>query len=232
VRFWVLSTFSTPPGFSLGEDAFYAAMFHGELYRAERPELEYSSDLPLEDPYSVEELLRHPAELLRNAYGIPPVFKPATKLVLSQQVRDALGEHARLHYSPVTFRYLFWLPWRLGEPDLEVIRAMLRCSSWDVAFMKQKHRPDLLDSIGPYHELVTYRIREVPPTFSDVRPVSLRNRAAPILRPPIDVLLSEGVLQAYPILSTFNGIIIRDDFFERLRPWIDPHFFAAEEHVL
>lgn len=210
---------------------FYAAMFHGEVYRAGCTERTYG-DTGLEDPYRVEELLRHPAELLRNAYAIPPVFKPTVHLVLSQQVREAVGEHECFHYSPVSFRHLFWLPWRLGEADPDVVRPMLRYRSWDVAFQRRKHRPDLLDSVGSYYELVIYRNRDVPPTFADARPVSIRHPTKPNMRPPINVLLSKGILQAYPLLWTFNGTIIRDDFYERLRPWIDWHFFAAEEHVM
>jgi hypothetical protein len=231
VKFWVLDKFGVSLRFPLGEGVFYHMMFHGELYRAGRAELRYSSELSLEDPYSVEELLRHPAELLRNAYGIPPVFMPTQKLVLSQKARDAVGDHERLHYSPVSFRHLFWLPWRFGEADPDVVRPMLRYSSWDVAFKRLQHRPDLLESVGPYYELVIYRNRDVPPTFADIHPVSLRNRAEPVLNPPIDVPLSEHVLETYPMLWTRNGIVIRHDFFERLRPFLDSHFFAAEEHT-
>ena len=129
MKFWVLGKFTIPPGFPsaippdfpLWEGAFYRAMFHGEMYRAGRPAVQYPWDLSVEDPYTVEELLRHPPELVRNAYGIPPVFMPMSNLVLSQQVREALGEHERLHYSRATFRHLFWLPWRLGEADLVAI---------------------------------------------------------------------------------------------------------------
>lgn len=72
----------------------------------------------------------------------------------------------------------------------------------------------------------------MPPTFADVRPVSIRSAAEPVLHPPMDVPLSEGVLQTYPMLWTRNGIIIRNDLFERLIPWIESYFFAAEEHVI
>src|SRR5688572_8012814 len=206
-------------------------MFHGETYRDGRTERRYS-DLPVYDPYRVEVLLQHPAELLRNAYEVPPVFKPTVHLVLSKQVRDAVGEHENLHYSPVSFRHLFWIPWRFGEADPDLLRNMLACSPWDAAFKKRKHRPDLVDSIGAYYELVIYRNRDVPPAFADARPVSIRHPTNADLNRPIDVQLSEAILDAYPLLGTFNGTIVRGDFFERLRPWIDWRFFAAEEYVL
>lgn len=231
MKFWVLAKFTYPRGFPLGEGVFYSAMFHGEVYRAGRTERRYS-DIPVYDPYRVEVLLRHPAELLRNAYAIPPVFKPTGELILSQRTRDAIGEHENLHYSPVSFRHLFWIPWQFGKADPDLLRNVLQSSPWDAAFKKRKHRPDLVDAVGPYYELVIYRNRDVPLTFADARPVSIHHPTESDLRRPIDVYLSETILQAYPLLWTFNGTIVRHDFFERLRPWLDWHFFAAEEYAI
>ena len=222
-RLWVVNSELVYP--------FEEAMFHGAAERG-------GADSQLSMGLPAKALLASPLALYRNAFRMPDVFRPRGTFVVSDRVRRLLGHVQNVHFSPVTFARLFELEWRRGERSERLLNRWMELGhdSWLPVFREMEHRPDLVQRVGPYCEVLAALQVDVAPNYSGLKQVSVGHPSLP--RIPIlssltsELGLSEQMLEDYPILNVGVGLLIRDDLFQRLRPHLDPEFMAAEPQDL
>jgi hypothetical protein len=202
-------------------------LFHGEIQRGSRDVLEYPEVSGAADPYAPAELLRHPAEWYRTTAHRPAAARPrGAELLVSDKVRNALGSPPGARFSPVTFGRLVDVPWSRGHVDAALKAALDAAGDW-VLFCRGRPAASL-DVVPRYWELVVQQVRHVAPNYPGSKRVEVTApKGAPILairnHVPLDAMRDN------PILGTAKGLVLRDDVFDILRPFLDPDFFVRWE---
>lgn len=98
-----------------------------------------------------------PARLKSNAYNIPDISIRSTNLIVSDRVREAIGQRPNVSFCRVIFEKMIHYPYRPGDFSYYNTPEFLRNpNKYDPKslFDRLPHRPDLVAAVGPYWEVV------------------------------------------------------------------------------
>jgi hypothetical protein len=160
-----------------------------------------------------------PLRLKKNTYGIADVLKPHRNLVVSERVKQRLGDLPNVQFAPVEFTVLFSLPYRVSdwspfEGDYHEVMERLNSIPDD---------PRLHESVPEFYEVIAPRHEKVAPRFSSSDSII----QSPLDGRPLSVAVSRSMLEEFPVLWTREGIMLSAIAFDRLRDAIDPVFFIC-----
>ena len=196
-------------------DMLHHSLFHGTVER-EDTQLNYLAWHRIGDDLS------HPIKVLVGGNPLHRFFKPCSSIVLSSQVKTALGDLPNVQYLPVKFNHVVGMSVSAG--DFSIPRQTIDLQ-WIPAFLRSM--PDLpqLHPKEPFYELVVtnpYRSDSFD-TLSNNVSVLLPN----IVSPVFDISYTKKLIDECPIFWS-SKIVFRREVFDILDSMslIDPDYFT------
>ncbi|HPF38707.1 MAG TPA: hypothetical protein PK093_08690, partial [Phycisphaerae bacterium] len=161
--------------------------------------------------------------VVRNVYGVPPVYEPGRSLVVSEPLRDKLGGLPGLEFDQVSYMRLFSLPYAKGEFDqnlnmewvLYSERHSLDDDDWFL--LTQVDDISLHWDAPPYFELITMSPSRLEGRYPEAR--EFRHTLA-------YAHLSEQMLLENAVIPAGHGYLVSPECFSIMDEYIDRDFFA------
>ncbi len=198
-------------------DALNCEFFHGDT-RSRDGYSGWAGHRPGED-------LSEPMLVVRNGHLWPPVFIPRIDLVVSREVRALLNGLPNLAFCPVAFK-VYHIPWTPGTKT-RIKPNLLRLYYEDAGRFHQLMPAADIEPPTAYFEVVLYPYTQVidrypgagSPRFDYPFSITLYRNAVLSIPP--------GLLEDYPITNSEYGLLIRNDVFARLDPYLNRDFFEV-----
>src|SRR5262249_11428697 len=108
--------------------------------------------------------------LSRNGRIVPPVFMPGTSLVVSEIVRQEMGDWPNLAYLPVEFVKLIDYPYQAGDfsyYDTTEFKRSPRKADPEMLINRLPDVPPLHATIGKYFEVVVAHIDQASSAYPE-----------------------------------------------------------------
>jgi len=195
-------------------DDFQFAMFFGE-------------DLRKETSYALGDKPLPPARLVKNVYKLADWFNPNLNFIISERLKQKLGNFKNIGFQEVEYVKLFEYPY--ADDDF---------SHWDIkgykdvdSFIKKlKHDKKLKAKIGKYYELLIPRYKDVVNQYNDLTEYKISLD----FDDKFDIyvlILSEKFMNIYPVLWMMETIF-NEQIYEIVKEYINPSFYYIKEYDL
>ncbi len=195
---------------------FHYDMFHGLPERGGVPD-------PHDPPCYLGGNDRSPLVLMHNAYKLPAVFSPSCNLVVSDAVRSKIAHFPNIEFLRVEFKKLIWLYYQAGdfsgldnppcEDPLDLFKILPGVAGSEAY-------------VGPYFELLRWRLRDIAAQFEPLTPVEVAI-GRPGYEDEFEASLSADLVRAYPICWAPGATILSEEAFELLSPHLDRDYYAT-----
>jgi hypothetical protein len=203
-------------------------IFHYHLFHGECEDNESHKPLPT---HQIGDDLSKPLVLSRDGWFVPHIFKVSTSLVISSEVKNALGELSNVVYLPVVFKKLVDYPFRAGDFsyfDTLEFRRDPRAADPEKLIKRLPDVPRLHAQVGDYFELVIGNYHFVMEKYANRRQIHYEY---PYLggQEPATLEVTEDMLASYPIMWADGGYVLIEEVFARVREFLDLDYFTVTE---
>ncbi len=199
-------------------------MFHGEDERAD-------VKFPESPSHHLDEDLSLPVLCSQNVHRMPHVFKPSTSLIISSEVRRALGDLAHVVYLEVKFKKLVDYSYSAGDFSYFSRKEYRRDpfgEDPETLLDRLPDVPQLHNQIGPYFEVVNAKHMDIVDKFPNRE---VLNFTYPYLggNEPDSLEVSQDMLSEYPILWARCGILLTERVYTEIDRYIVKDYFTVTE---
>jgi hypothetical protein len=171
--------------------------------------------------------LSDPLKIKANAYNMPDVFCPSGSLVVSESVRDALGEIPNVLFLEVQFTKLINLAYQANdynyEKSLRTIYNIKMSKNYDRLYEIMPNQLELYGALGHYYEIVVPRLADLSVNNHQVIEI---NSIPTSFMGEMTIKVSKEILAHYPMFWHMC-VFINESVFEKLGPFLDNNYFMV-----
>jgi hypothetical protein len=201
-------------------NAFHYTMFHGEGRRDRTAG--FSCDHALGDDLS------DPIQYTCNAYGLAELTMPSLNFVASSSVYEAIRDLPGLQFARVALEKVIYLPYSASDFsyfERKDFRTNPAKYGHETVFQRWPDRPELHNSVASRYEVVCGNVGLLAGAFPMAKEILIPDPVG--VSAPKAERVCKKMLSEYSMLLTLCGTLLSPDAYARLKPFIDPTYFAV-----
>lgn len=196
-------------------DSFHSLMFHGRNL----------NDYDRKTGWRLATRPDRTPRLLLNAYRVNHITKAGRAYIVTDAVKQILGDVPNLQFRPVEYEKVYLWPYAEGHFDHAELEPTVFSDEGQWRFLrKRKHQPELLEDFPNLFEMKLSLNCRIEKKFRNVKHYEQNIGPTPMADPAEGELCPE-MLDQYPIIANGN-LIISEAIFARIEPFFDWRYYV------